>query len=411
VNVKQTLTEAALCSVALRKSRVFFVTLIAVLAPALAFAQVTIGTAATGQYENSTNIFAAQGGYPIGGMILPRLGDSFYAYGGQFAVSDLVSQQKFFATATADEYRYDHYVILNHDDYKLDGGLNWKLGVALDGTLEVTRTRMMVPFIDVIQLQPALQTEQRETAMLGWLINPEWRLEGTGYYRGVDEPLVAAPDLHLTERSGLATLTYLGEGPLTSGISAGYLTGDFTGTNGTLNPAYDQSTFALVGNYTSGGQSTFKGAVGYTRRTSEDSIDVVSGITGTLDYKNQLTGKTFAELALSRQINAYVANAGAVISDVAALNLNWQATYKIDVIAGYNWSFYDLPGQGNNPVGSDRHDYVQYTTLLIDYGPQKWLELKPYANVMTRHSNLIGGNFNATAYGIFVTLKWQNNPP
>jgi len=88
----------------------------------------------------------------------------------------------------------------------------------------------MVPFVDVIQLVPALQTEQRETAVVGWLINPEWRIEGTGYYRSVDEPLVVAPDLHLTERSGLATLTYLGEGALTSGLSAGYLTGDFTGT-------------------------------------------------------------------------------------------------------------------------------------------------------------------------------------
>lgn len=411
VIVKQTLTAAALCSVALRKSRVFFVTVSAILAPAVALAQVTINTAATGQYENSTNIFAAQGGYPIGGTILPRLGDSFYAYGGQVAVTDLISQQKLFADVTANQYRYDNYVILNHDDYRLDGGLNWKLGLALDGTLEVTRTRLMVPFIDVFQLQPALQTEQRETAIVGWLINPEWRIEGTGYYRGVDEPLVAAPDLHLTERSGVATLTYLGKGALTSGLSAGYLTGDFTGVNGTLNPAYDQSTIGLVANYASGGQSTFKGAAGYTRRTSEDSIDVVSGITGAIDYKNQLTGKTFAELTLSRQINAYVANASAVVSDVAALNVNWQATYKIDVVAGYNWTFYDLPGQGNNPVGSDRHDYVQYSTLVIDYGVLRWLELKPYANVMTRHSNLIGGNFNATAYGIYVTLKWQNNPP
>jgi hypothetical protein len=267
-----------------------------------------------------------------------------------------------------------------------------------------------VPFIDVIQLVPALQTEQRETAVLGWLIDPEWRLEGTGYYRSVDEPLVVAPQLHLTERSGVATLTYLGEGALTSGVSAGYLTGDYTGTNGAIDPTYEQTNFGLVATYATGGPSTFKGAVGYTRRTSPDNIDVVSGITGAIDYKNQLTGKTFVDLGLSRQINAYVANAGSVISDVAGLNVNWQATYKIDVVAAYNWTFYDLPGQGNNPPGSDRHDYVQYASLIVDYAALKWLELKPYANVLTRHSNLIGGNFNATAYGIFVTLKWQDPP-
>jgi hypothetical protein len=150
--------------------------------------------------------------------------------------------------------------------------------------------------------------------------------------------------------------------------------------------------------------------VGYTRRTSPDAIDAISGITGALDYKNQLTGKTSVDLTLSRQINAYVANGGSVISDVAGLNVNWQATYKINVIAGYNWTYYDLPGQGNNPVGSDRHDYLQYASLVVDYAVLRWLELKPYANVLTRRSNLIGGDFNATVYGIFVTLNWQSPP-
>jgi hypothetical protein len=404
------LTAAALCSAALRKNNVVFIALLPLLAPAVVIAQVNINASATGRYEESTNLFAAEGGYPIAGVILTHPGDSYYAYGGQFAVSDLVSQQKLFADVTATQYRYDTYDDLNHDDYKLDGGLNWKLGLALDGTLEVTRTHLMVPFVDVIQLVPALQTEQRETAVVGWLINPEWRIEGTGYYRSVDEPLVVAPDLHLTERSGLATLTYLGEGALTSGLSAGYLTGDFTGTNGTFNPAYEQTSFGLVANYAASGQSVFKGAVGYTRRTSPDAIDAISGITGALDYKNQLTGKTSVDLTLSRQINAYVANGGSVISDVAGLNVNWQATYKINVIAGYNWTYYDLPGQGNNPVGSDRHDYLQYASLVVDYAVLRWLELKPYANVLTRRSNLIGGDFNATVYGIFVTLNWQSPP-
>jgi len=82
---------------------------------------------------------------------------------------------------------------------------------------------------------------------------------------------VVAPDLHLTERSGLATLTYLGEGALTSGLSAGYLTGDFTAPRD-LQPAYEQTSFGLVANYAASGQSVFKALWLHTRTSRMPSM-------------------------------------------------------------------------------------------------------------------------------------------
>ena len=40
----------------------------------------------------------------------------------------------------------------------------------------------------------------------------------------------------------------------------------------------------------------------------------------------------------------------------------------------------------------------------MDYEPLRWLTLKPYVNYQTRNSNIIGGNFNATIYGILAGL-------
>ena len=63
-----------------------------------------------------------------------------------------------------------------------------------------------------------------------------------------------------------------------------------------------------------------------------DRINNIAGVTGDLNYKRALTAKTTLGLDLSRQILAYITNTGSVISSVANVRANWQATYKIAVV-------------------------------------------------------------------------------
>jgi hypothetical protein len=396
-------------------------------APACAFAQLAITTAADTQYEYNTNVFDLQSGYQVPGITNSRYGDSFVAYGGKLDATYLWSQQQFHALVEGTEYHYDRFSELTHNEYTLDGAWKWKLGRTLDGLFEVSRIRSMVSLYNLIQAQLALQTEQRETGKIGFQFVPDWRAEGSGYYREVQEPLLGAPNLSLRESMGQGAFKYTGTAGVTAGLSAGYLHGNFSGNvfdgiTTAIAPAYHQTNVDLTATDIVTGLSTFTGQIGYSRRTSAASvvggINSISGATGELDYKRALTAKTTAELDLSRQIYSYITNTGSAIASIGTLTLNWQATYKIGVAASYVFTYEQLPGQGDTPTGVDngtqREDTFNYVSLGLDYEALPWLSLKPYVHYQDRTSkNFYGGNFDSTVVGVQFTLQWQHGviPP
>jgi hypothetical protein len=248
-----------------------------VLVPFAARAELSTTALVTGQYEDNSNVYDLQHGDPVPGTTDYQRSDSDYVYGGTIQLKYLWSLQEFYALASGDEFRYDHFTQLNHSDYKLNGGWDWKAGLILDGTLDVLRSSTMVPFTDITQSIVAVQTEQRETAKIGLKIAADWRLETSGYTRTVSEPIVGAPSLQLSENSGTAAIKFTGNAGLTAGLTGGYLSGHFTGADTTDNPAYRQTTEGVLANYEASGHSTFLGQVGYSRRTSDTGIDNISG--------------------------------------------------------------------------------------------------------------------------------------
>ena len=200
-------------------------------APCSAFAQLALTTAADTQYEYNTNVFDQQRGFPLFGLNTTGMSDSMIAYGGKLDATYLWSQQQFRAVILGTEFHYDRFTELNHAEYTLDGAWNWKLGPVLDGLFEVSRIRSMVSLYNLIQAQLALSTEQRETGKIGLQVTPDWRTEASGYTRQVQEPLLGAPNLSLSESSGQAAVKYTGTAGVTAGVSGGYLTGRYEGVN------------------------------------------------------------------------------------------------------------------------------------------------------------------------------------
>jgi hypothetical protein len=396
-----------------------FLVLIAAV-PGIAHAQLNVRVAGVGGWQYNSNVYAVQSGLPVPGTNSFHYSDTYYSYGGLFALSETYSQQNWFVNAGLTRFVYDYFTNLTHNEYNLDGGWNWKIGSNWDGRLDISHTRTMVAFTEIVQLEIAFATEQRETAVVGYQLMPEWRLEASGYRRKVDEPLFDEPNLQLVETSGTLAVKYGGPSALQSGISGNFSHGSYTGVSS--NPEaipffnYDQKSIDLTATYqpstTTGlgvsGVSTFDGAVGYSDRSSAANSSNVSGLTGHLDYNNQITGKTSARLAVDRAINSYLTNAAAEIDTQVALSANWQATYRITVTPAYTWLYRFLPLQG--PDGTDRRDHLQYAALIVNYSPRPWLIIRPYFNYQTRTSNLYGGNFNATVYGVTVTLAWQHPP-
>jgi hypothetical protein len=371
-------------------------------------ATVTADASATARYEYDSNVFDLQNGYPVPGTTDYQRSDSLYTYGAAFDASYLWSQQKLFALLSTTEYKYDHFSQLSHDEYNLDGGWDWKLGPTLDGVVEAMRTKSMVPFTNVNFSQFVLQTEQRESAKLGLAISHDWRLEGSGYYSDINQVFFDGPDLGLRTSYAETALKYVGQAGLTFGLSGGYMDGRYSGPIAADNSTFHQTNTNLVATYQPSGHSSLDAALGYSDRTSASQLSTLSGFTGEINYANQLTGLTSLQIQLSRLINSFVPNVSAEIDSIALINVRWQATYKIGVVAGYTFTNRELPGQGNAPVGSTRLDHIQYGTIKADYEPLRWLSIKPYVSIQTRSSNFVSGNFNATVYGVNFTVQWEN---
>lgn len=387
---------------------------LAVVATALAqasspcLATVTVATSATARYEYDSNVFDLQNGFPVPGTSSFQKSDTLYTYGAAVDVNYLWDRQKLFVTLSDNEFHYDRFTELNHNEYILDGGLNWNLGRLLSGTVEVLRNRTMIAFTNVEDSQFGVQTEQHESGKIDFAFLPDWRIEGRGNYRTVDQVFLDLPSVDLTETSGFGELDYVGRAGLTAGLSGGYIDGNYTGPTAALNPSYRQTTLALTGIFVPTGRSTINGALGYSDRKSTSEINTISGFTGEIDYKNQLTGKTSVQAQLSRAIVSYVANSSSEIDTTAVVSAHWQATYKLGVVAGYSWTNRNLPGQGDAPIGSNRDDHAQYATINLDYEVLRWLSIKPYINYQTRKSDYVGANFNASIVGVSFTGVWED---
>jgi hypothetical protein len=367
-------------------------------------ADINVGGEATAKYEYNSNVFDLPSGVPAPGT--EKHDDWYQAYGATLQADDLFDQDKLYATLNGMDYRYGTFTQLDHVEYTLDGGLLWKSGSTLDGKIDVNRSRTMVPFIDLLQTEISILTEQRETAQIGWLFIPDWKVQGTIYYDTLDQPVITAPNLVLTDKSGQLGLNYLGVAGLSAGISGTYMKGSFTDDNTTVNPNYSQETAEFDANWTPSVHSSFVGEAGYSRRTSDFQAQSTSGPTGSIVYKNQVTPKTSFNLGVQRSIINYITNSGSALVTTGTAGALWQATYRLSVLVDYNYTKNNLPDQGTvtNP---NRVDHYQFADVKLDYQPLRWLWLQPYARWQNRTSNFAPAEFSSSAIGVTFNVLWH----
>jgi hypothetical protein len=385
--------------------------LAALVLPFRAHAQLTGSASASGQYENNSNVFALETGYGQPGTGGARSSTTDFVYGASFNGAYQWSRQQLYASASFKQYDYQQFSDLNHKEYQVDTGLIWQLGDLLDGKVDVARARSMVPFLDLTGsvLAVSLLTQQAETFEIGLKLGSEWKLDGTAHTSKTTQPTPEEPNVQLTENSGTTSLEYQGFGPLTSGLTATYLSGEYSGANGTT-PSYTQSTAGLLAHYMLT-RTSFEGQITYSRRKTSDNGDAsASGLTGLLSFNDQLTPKTSFSIKIDRAINTYFLNLGSEIDSDAAANVNWQATYKLSVSLGYTFTYREFPVLGQGSGGAFPVDYQQVAGLSMSYQPRRWLTIGPYANYQTRSSNVGGRNFNATSYGVSVSAT-VGEPP
>jgi hypothetical protein len=396
--------------------------LVTLTVPGSAVAQFFGNASANSEFQSNSNVFDLNSGQSLpAGIGAQRRSDTYYEYGAQIGARYDWRRQEFFVTASASEYKYQHYTFLDHYAYNIETGLLWALGPRLDGKVDVVRTRTMVPFYDLVGFTPtaanqpvttlSLVTDQRETADVNYRLTSKWKLVGSASADRITQPVVGAPDLELYQNSAMAGFDYMGVTGLTSGVRAQYLEGEYLGATGAfISPRFSQETANFVAKYKKY-RTTFDGAFGYSRRSSANSNDTTSGITGLIELVEQFTPRTSVTLKADRSINNYLVNSGAEIDSDLGATLLWQATYKSAFTLGYSFSYRDFAGQGNNPIGSKRVDIQEVVTAGIEYHPRRWLLIRPYYTVQTRRSTLIGNHYSSSIFGVSVTVSTPDKKP
>jgi hypothetical protein len=386
----------------------------AALLPTAAFAQAAFTAYVSPQYEYNSNVFDLPAGVAVLGTTDTRHADTDLVSRGGLISDYLISRQDFYANIDVAHFKYQHFSELDRDEYSVDAGWRWVLSRDLTGTLDVSRTKFMVPFSALLNQTGTLvlETVQKETASAQYQFNPDWRIDGSVFTRTEDAPVPDAPQLNLKDTSVSTTLTYTRNARLTGGANFVYDTGRYEEGVANLAPNYHEISLSGVANYAAKGLSSFSGLLGYTKRTSLTGTNDVSSVTGSFDYKRLLTGKTSMDLSISRSVNANITNTGSEVDTIVGGSLNWQATYKLNVALAYSWTNRYLPDQNGSSgafvvVGGNRTDNTQYVGLNVDYQILRWLDIKPYCNYQMRSSNAQFGNYNATVVGVTVTAKYS----
>ncbi len=381
-------------------------------------------------FEHDSNIFYLPSSTPDpqpdhGG---PRRSDEFFRT--IIGLDDAYKwgQQSLYATLEGRRLDYLHFTYLDHYENLLRGGLDWKLGGALDGNLEYRHERRMVDFAALLGATPILgavpvlgttqlliETENIATASANLAITPVWRLESSLRDRNLNSPRPGALNLDLHEDTWHEGIRYLGVANLSAGLETEYLWGRFNHDFVDAQPTYHQWTTQVAANYKVTGLTTFSGTAGYTRRSSFGGSDA-SGFTGSIGYQHFVTGRTEITANLSRAVNSYVSNAGSEVDSTAAVGATYHITYKTSITGAYAWTQNKFPGGTAFVVagadgalvtqgGLDRTDRVQIATLELHYQMLHWLAVRVYGRYQTRSSNLAEVQYNANAYGIELQAR------
>jgi hypothetical protein len=391
----------------------------------LALADVDLSPYSTVTVEHNSNVFGRPSSDP------PLATAGFYAFGdtieralagtvGNFAWED----DKLTLTLEGRHDNYDRFALLNHNEYRIGGELEWHLTALLDGTVSYQQTEYMAPLINTLAVELSLNREKTAAALIHMNLAPQWRLDINPKVHELDAPLPPQyPDFHLRDDDASATLNYLGISKLTAGVRMAYGEGTYYDIADATH--YHQTNEELTADYAVTGFSSFSADVGYTQRTSSLTGQMVTavttpaaalaggagttdGFTGSLSYRRNISNITSFSLRAFRSIESYVAGANSEVETGGDFSLTWNPDVKFAVSLDYGQSHQTIPGTLEIVGFSNRADRLQHASLGVKYFAFPWLTVRPYASYDKRSSNFELANYSATIVGVDFSVRWND---
>lgn len=317
-----------------------------------------------------------------------------------------ISNQTLRATVEGRHLMFDRYDRLDHDEYLLNGGLDWRLSSILDGMLNYRQERSMASFADRNSTALNLELERVASASLNLAVHPDWRLESGVRQRDLEAPLDNFSGFGVEETSVNAAIKYLGEETLTVGLFGEHTDGEFKGT--TDADEFEQQTAALTASYVLSGLSRLGAEIGYTRRQDDSSErGDLSGVTGALSYQREISGKTSVIAQVFRRVGSYTGGASAEKQTGARVGLTWKPTDRIIVTGAYERGESELQETLAASAEPDRQDDLQVAILQLSYRILPWLALRPFGIYEERDSSSALDSFHATTAGVELLARFE----
>lgn len=314
--------------------------------------------------------------------------------------SYLFAQQRLFVKAEGSRFNYLSIPSLNQNAYNYGGGLDWTLLGRIKGSLTGTQVKTRASFAD----RDVTRLNTQKTSTLGantnFLLTNDINFNAGYNVRILQTPARNAPSLRLDERTSSAAINYIGINRLSAGITGSYAESSYRGT--TQNNRFKQYTGGTLVQYNASDISNFGLALGYSERQG------ASGITGSLNYRRELTGKTSANFNFLRAVESFDAGDNSIISTGGSAGLNWAATSRIGATLSYAYTdsvFRDATAATTDFTG--RRDKTQTANLSATYDARDWLAISPTVLYTRRDSNVAISNYDGFVFSMQVRAQWK----
>lgn len=304
-----------------------------------------------------------------------------------------ISQQAFFVDLSVNKSKFDRNSVLDSSGRDLFAKWNWHLGNHLQGNLQASQKKSMVPFSDYREvggLGLNMRTEDRLYADAVWKLHPRWQLRVALVNYQVDYSALTQRAANLNEDSQELELDYIAPSTSKVGVVYRHAKGDkpeqiFLGIP--ISNNYDQNELKLNVDWSLTGKTKLQFLGGLVDRKYDEFSERdfhKFNARGNLSWMP--TGKTGINLSVWKENNAqsyvtanYTANTGASV--VGSLYM----TNKLTLQGNIKYEKRDF--EGDVVFGQVRSDKDKNFSLALIYKPTLSFMLNASVAHSTRDSS------------------------
>ena len=326
-----------------------------------------------------------------------KMSDTVMMTGVGIILDKEISRQRIFIDIGANKSSFDRNSELDNTGRDMKGRWDWELGNRLDGKIEITHKKAMVPFADYrVQTGSGLtlntQTKDSRTFEARWRFHPRWRTRAALSNSQIEYSAEIQKIANLEENAYEVGVDYLAPSKSVVGILYRHVKGTkptqiFQGVP--ISNDYDQDELKLNVDWTVTGKSKLQFLGGLVDRKYDDfSTRDFRKFNMRGNFSWMPTGKTGLNFSVWKENNAqafittsYTENTGAAVMG------NWYMTSKLTLQGKVRYEKRDFAFNDTGFAREDRSDKDKNYSLALIYKPTLSFMLNASVAHSTRDSS------------------------